>query len=418
MNLKDRITGIFNENTTLIQNFSYLSVLQVLNLLIPLLVYPYLISTLGSDVFGLVVFAQAIIGYFVILVSFGFNISGAKSISVFRDDREAVSRIFSCIFFIKLGLLCIVFLLLFVVGSFVPNIKEYKLLFILTLWMCLYDILFPIWYFQGIEKMKYITYITLTMKAFFLVAIFLLVKSPSDYLLIPIINGFGTIISGAFALYIILHKHKVKLYMPKYSHFKSEFKSSVPIFISNVSIQLYVATNKVIVGVFLGMTPVAYYDLAEKILAVLKTPLVILSQTIFPKISKEKNIFFVKKMFKISSIVNIIIFITAFFLIDFIVKILGKGQLEGAISVLKILLITVPLIGMSNIFGFQVLIPFGYNRLFSKVVVLSALFYFVCMLLIWTTYKFTIINVAWVTVITELFVTSLLFYMCKKNKLW
>ena len=414
----DKIKEVITKNRVIISNFSYLSVLQVLNLLVPLLVYPYLIKVLGSEIFGVVIFAQAIMSYFVILVSFGFNISGAKSISIHRDDNKELSSVFSSIFFIKLALFVFSIFVLIILSFYIPHIRDYKILFFLTFWMCLYDIMFPIWYFQGIEKMKYITYITLVMRVIFLILIFLLVKEPSDYLKVPIINGIGSIIAGSIAIYIIVYKHKIKLFIPSYDVLKNQIKDSFSIFVSNISIQLYVATNKVIVGSFLGMTSVAYYDLAEKILTVLRIPQMILSQTVFPKISKEKNIFFIKKIFKISIIINSLLCVGAFVLAPYMVEIIGGDSLIGAIFVLRILLITIPVIGMSNIFGIQVLIPFGFHKDFSKGIVYSGIFYFLSILTIWFFFSFTIGNIAYTTVVTEIFVTVFLFYLCKKNKLW
>ncbi|MGV8813325.1 MAG: oligosaccharide flippase family protein [Gelidibacter sp.] len=418
MSFKEKLKSILKNNKVIIHNFSYLSILQIFNLLIPLLVYPYLIKTLGMDTFGLVIYAQALISYLVILVGFGFNISGARSISVSRGNKEEVSKIFSSIFFLKLLLLVFAVLVLSVAVFYIPSISQYKSLFFLSLWMCVYDIFFPIWYFQGIEKMKYITYITFATKLFFLILVFLFIKEPSDFLLVPIINGFGSILSGILAFYIIIYRHKVKLFIPKLSDFKNEFNNSIPIFVSNVSIQIYVATNKVIVGAFLGMSSVAYYDLAEKILAVLRTPQLILSQTIFPKISKEKNIIFVKKIFKLSLLLNVLIFFGAFIFADFIVELLMKSDIVIASNVLKILLITIPIVGMSNIFGIQVLVPFGHTTTFSKAILLSGLFYLILMLFIYVVFKFTVYNIACAAVATELFVTTYMFYLSKKLKIW
>ena len=81
------------------------------------------------------------------------------------------------------------------------------------------------------------------------------------------------------------------------------------IFISNLSSTIYLASNKVIVGSFLGLTEVAYYDLAEKIINIAKLPQVILTSALFPKIGKEKNSAFVLKMF-VFSLYHILWFIS------------------------------------------------------------------------------------------------------------
>ena len=403
---------------TLIQNFSYLSALQVFNMLIPLITYPYLIRVLGKETYGLVVFAQAVIGYLVILVGFGFNISATKEVSIHRDNKEKLSEIVSSVLIIKSGLFLISMIILCSLVFLIPQAKEYKILFFLTMWMCLYDVIFPMWYFQGIEKMKYITYITLLSRLTFLGLIFIFIHNSSDYLFIPIINGIGALIAGITSLYIVFRKHQIHFVIHSISILTKYFKGSIPIFLSNVSSRLYVSTNKVIVGAFLGMTEVAYYDLAEKVTTVLKIPQSILSQALFPKISKEKNLNFIKQIFKYSILLNITLFIGVMVGSKYIVLLLGGQQMLDAILVLNILALTVPVIAMSNIFGIQLLIPFGFNKTFSKVIIASGLIYLLQALLIWGSFGFTIINVSIITVTTELFVTSIMFFYCKKYKLW
>ncbi len=412
------LRSIVYKNKTIVSNFSYLSVVQIFNLIVPLIVYPYLINKLGSDTFGSVIFAQAIISYFVIFVNFGFNITGVSSISQNKEDTTKTSMIFSSIFFVKIALFigCI---LMLIIGIYVFNIEQSeKTLLILTLWMCIYEIVLPVWYFQGIERMKYITFLTFISKMLYLILVFVFIHNSSDYIKVPILNGVSTIVSGGIAFYIIIFKHHIRIVIPKAIWVRQEIKQAFPIFISNISIQLYIASNKVIVGTFLGMKEVALYDLAEKVLAVLRIPQVIFTQTIFPKISREKNLKFIKKIFNISIIVSVLIFILGFLVADYIIDILGGTSFDQGKTVLRILLITIPITAMSNVFGVQVLVPFGFNKEFSKGIVVSCLFYFTLLLGVWSFFGFTLFNVSYVNVATEIFVTCVLFYFCKKNRLW
>lgn len=406
------------QHKTLIQNFSYLSALQIFNLILPLITYPYLIRVLGKETYGLVVFAQAIVAYLVILVGFGFNISATRDISIHRENKEKLSEIVSSVIIIKGFLFVLSCLVMIILLLFIPRAHGYENLFLLSLWACLYDVIFPIWYFQGIEQMKYITYISLTSRLIFLGLIFVFIHSPADYLFVPIIYGIGALVAGSISLILIFWKHQVRLAWQPFQNLRYYFKDSVPIFVSNVSISLYVSTNKVITGAFLGMTEVAYYDLAEKLTSVLKIPQSILSQSLFPKISKEKNLGFIKRVFMLSLGLNIALFVGMVTFSHYIILFLGGRQMLPAIIVVNILAITVPIIAMSNIYGIQLLIPFGYNRSFSRVILSSGIVYILLIATLWRTIGFSIISISVVTVITEIFVTIYMFYYCKKYHLW
>ncbi len=416
-NIKN-IAGKARQHKILIQNFSYLSALQIFNMVLPLITYPYLIRVLGKETYGLVVFAQAVIGYLVILVGFGFNISATKEISIHRNNKEKLSEIVSSVLIIK-GILFLISVVLLVILVFlIPRAHEYKILFFLTLWMCLYDFIFPIWYFQGIEKMKYITYITLISRVTFLGLIFILIHRPSDYLFIPIINGIGAILAGLYSLYIVFVKQKIYFQTQKLSTLKFYLIDSIPIFLSSISIRLYVNSNKVIIGAFLGMTDVAYYDLAEKITSVLKIPQTILSQTLFPQVSKEKNRGFIRKIFNISVIFNLLLLAGILISSKYLILFLGGPQMLDAVIVLNILAITLPIIAMSHIFGIQLLIPFGYQKLYSRAIITSAIIYSIQVLIILTISELSIINISIITVITEIFGMTYMFHFCRKFKLW
>lgn len=387
-------------------------------MLLPLITYPYLIRVLGKETYGLVVFAQAIVGYLLILVGFGFNISATKEVSIHRDNKEKLSEIVSSVLIIKSAFLFLSFLILAILLWFVPQAKGYEALFYLSMWMCLYDVLFPQWYFQGIERMKYITYITLVSRLIFLGLIFVFIHSPEDYLFMPIISGIGAVIAGLVSLYIVLVIHKIKFIRQPVSVLKYYLLDSVPIFVSNVSSKIYFSSNKVILGALIGMTDVAYYDLAEKIVQIFKIPMSLLSQSIFPKISLDKNLFFLKRVLKYSLIIHLILMSFSIFGSNYFVLFLGGKEMFNASTILKILSISIPIVAISNIFGTQVLIAFGYSKIYSKIIITSGIFYLLLISFLFLISEITIINISAVSVIIELFIMIYFIYYSIKLKLW
>jgi PST family polysaccharide transporter len=99
-------------------NFMYLSILQGMNLLLPLITFPYLVRVLGIEKFGLIMFAQAFIVYFSMLADYGFNLSGIREVSSNRNNKNKLIKIFSSIMIARfvLVLIGLIFLTIVVIS--------------------------------------------------------------------------------------------------------------------------------------------------------------------------------------------------------------------------------------------------------------------------------------------------------------
>ncbi len=400
----------------LVQNFSYLALIQVVNLLVILASYPYLIKVLGKETFGLVIFAQTFVSYFVVLVSFGFNISATKEISIFRDDRAKVNEIFSSILIIKGTLFLVSFIGLIVAFNFFETARTYKLLFLFSMFGCLYEFIFPIWFFLGVEKMKDVTIISFISKSIFFILIFLFIKSKSDYLYVPLFSGIGSLIAGLYSVYKVIKNEKVEFTFQSIKTLKHYFKESITFFISNLSSHIYSNANKLVIGTFLGMTQVAYFDLAEKIILMLKLPQAVFSQAVFPRITKDLNRKLIKNLFVLSFLGNSLLYVFVLLFAPFLVYILGSKEMVESINVLNTLAITVLINGVSNFCIIQILTAFGYKNIVSRIIFTSLFLYIISILLLYIFNMITLHSVSIVTIMIELNTTLMtLYYIKQKN---
>ena len=152
----------------LVENFVSLSLLQGINYVLPLITFPYLFRTLGVDNYGLISLSSAIVSYFNILVSFGFELSATKQVALHRENKAKLSEIYSSVLVIKSVLLLISLGVLFVLSLHVRMIEENSLLYVITFGSILGNVLFPTWFFPGCGEDAVHNYDKCVYKDFFL----------------------------------------------------------------------------------------------------------------------------------------------------------------------------------------------------------------------------------------------------------
>lgn len=417
MPLLDTFKRLFSTHRTIAVNFGYLSVLQAYSVLIPLLTVPYLMRVLGTDVYGLVIYAQAIIQYFVIIVNFGFNISATKDVSIYREDKEKLSEIVSSVLTIKVALFLISFAILTISVLSIPALRAHALLYFLCMALCLSEVVFPIWFFQGLEKMRYITIVNVISRTIFAASIFLLVKQPEHYLLIPVVNGVGALIGGFFALWVVFSKERIKFAFQPMEVMWYYVKESAPLFLTRASAQIYVRTNIVVVGTFLGMAEAGFYDLALKVVSVFAMPFQTLKQAIFPKVSKELNLGFVHKAIKIVVVLALVIIAGTQFVAPMVMKILTGVDSIEAVRILRLLVVILLAMVMSGFFGEQLLIPFGKKRAYVRGMITTALFYFSVLGLLYVFNLLNLYSIVSIVIATEFYLAFYFLVACRQNKL-
>jgi len=357
----------------LAENFFSLSALQALNYLLPLITLPYLVRVLGVAKYGLIVFAQAFIGYFQILTDYGFNLSATREISINRDNKEKVSEIFSAVMVIKFCLLLISLLLMSAIVYSFPKFRQDWLLYYLTFGMVLGQVLFPVWFFQGMERMKYITFLNIVAKSIFTVAIFLFVKTASDYLYVPLLSSLGFIVAGILSFWIVFKDFGIQFEIPSLKNLKYQLVEGWYVFTSMVAISLYTTSNAFILGLFTNNTIVGYYSAAERIIRAILGFLGPISQTIYPylsklmNVSKEVGISFIRKLTVLIGSLGFVVSLIIFIFADLIVKVILGTQYTQSTIVLRILAFLPFIVGLSNVFGIQTMLTLNYKEPFFKI---------------------------------------------------
>lgn len=412
--VKDKLA----RNKILISNFSYLTALQVFNMIVPLFTYPYLIRILGKETYGLVIYAQVVIGYLNILINYGFNSSAVRDISIHRDSKIKLSEIASSIFILKGLFLFVSILILGIIISFLPTARDHKALFLVTALACIYEVIFPVWYFQGVEKMKHITYLSLISRSIFILLLFVFIKESGHYVRVPIISGTGMLISGVLAISVLYRKEKLVLIRPSVKTIYQHFKVSTDFFISEVSIKIFAGSNKLIIGTFLGMAELAYYDLADKVVNLFRgVPLSIVRRTIFPRVAKTMEMTIVKKSTYLMSIYGLTMVVLINIFAPLIVKILGGSEMLPSINILRLFSIIIFTTHLSNYYITVGLWSLGLERIFRNLMIYSSLMFLIIYLIL---FGLSIINIYTITltpIVVDLYLIVHIYFIWKDVKL-
>jgi PST family polysaccharide transporter len=241
--------------------------------------------------------AQSLCLFVTVIVDFGFSLSGTREIALYRDNKTKMSQIFIAIMFIKSALIIVAFFLLFVVVmAFERFSVDYEVYF-LSFGIVIGQAIFPVWFFQGIEKMKFITIVNLLAKVIFTILVIVFVKSSIDYKQVPIYNSLGFIISGLLGF--IVSVRYISFVPPPFKLIYQLLKETSPLFVANFATMLYTASNVLILGIFSNNALVGIYSSMEKLILAIKNIYTPIYQALFPWLSQQldqKKIEVIKKI--------------------------------------------------------------------------------------------------------------------------
>jgi PST family polysaccharide transporter len=367
--------ALWREDRRVLSNFFSLSLVQFANYLAPLIILPYLFRVLGPAKYGLTELARALSVYFLILTDYGFSLSATQEISVHRDDPQRVSEVFSCVLVLKSLLVLVSALVLTLLVCLVPRLRAEWAVYVLAFGNVLGMWLFPIWLFQGLERMKHIPLLSITGKALVIIAVFVFIHDPGDYLYAPLLQSAGTILIGLGGLILALCLFRVRFHLPSRAALWRELMNGWHLFVSRVAISLYTTSNIVILGLLTNDVAVAYYAAGDKIVRAATDGLhVPLSQAIFPHIgqlaarSRPAALRFAARVAKALGAATLLISAGLFFAAPYVARVLlGAGAQGGVPTVIRILAPLPLLVGLSNVFGVQVMVNFGLKRLFARI---------------------------------------------------
>lgn len=372
------ITDKIHNNKPLVESIFSLSVLNGLTVLLPLVTLPYILRVVGAANYGIYSYVYVLIQYLLLLNAYGFNFSATKQIAQHRDELDVVNKIYNAVIACRLILFVVGVVFFMALSPWLLETPTQKLMFVMGFGVVLGETFNPIWLFQGMEKMRYLTIVNVFSKLIFTILIFVLIRTADDYIYIILFNSCGFLLAGVLSLIIARKQFHISFALPTWADIKFQFKDGLPLFGSTVGINLYSNANVFILKFFVGDAALGVYSAAEKVMKGLQMLTSPISQALFPHLGHDfkdkpllENLNRLKKVSWIYAAIVAFMAICGFCFADVLVTVICGKEFIDAVAIVRIMSIVVLVGGMNYLLGVVGLINLNCQTYFLRAVLIA-----------------------------------------------
>ena len=267
---------------SIVKNVLFKGLLSVFNIIVPIIVSPYLYRTLGPDKMGRVEFSNSIYVYFFIFASFGVYNYGIREVSRCRNNKEKLQKLFSSLFVIGLvsniTTICVYVPFIFIKYR---NADAFPVLLIYTFTL-MSNLFYVEWANEGLERYNFITKKTILVKIVYIALLFLLVRSSKDYISYAILIALSLFFNNIISFISIVKDVGLNLKdIAIKVHIKYLIANAV---ICNANI-LYTELDKIMLGTYISSTAVSFYGLGQKIMLMVNALIMTIILVTIPRLS-------------------------------------------------------------------------------------------------------------------------------------
>ncbi len=270
-----------------ILNLVSLTAIQGSNAVLPIIVFPYVLKTIGSDLYSRVAISEALMFIVYAFVLYSFDINGVSEIVRLKNKtKKDISKIFIKITVIRLIIFSTFTIFIYIVNIFINSLS----LYLLMIWMLLplSYILQSSYFFQALEENLFLSVFVFISRALCIILIFVFINSGNDVYLVPLIIGSSYLFGGICSFIYIIYKYKISFQKITIQEIKKSFYDGKEIFSGNISVLLFRGSNIFILE-FLTSNSIfiSAYSISEKIIKSIQALSNPVNQYLFPKIIQK-----------------------------------------------------------------------------------------------------------------------------------
>jgi PST family polysaccharide transporter len=385
------------ETRILFSNTIMLYILGLSGYIFPLMTFPYLTRILGPEKYGILVFVNASMVYFQMLVDFGFLLSATKECSINRNNKSKLGNILFSVIQAKMILVVLGFIVIIILVFNVGSFADKKTFIFLSYIPVLLSVFITDFLFRGLEQMNIITYNSIIAKTVYTALIFVIVKKPDDYVYIPVLTAFGNIFVILSTWFIIIKKLQIKCKLTGIGKTLQVMKESSVFFLSRIASTVYGASNVFVLGFVHTSAALSQFGAANTLNSSLKCMFSPIADSIYPYMMSKKNYRLIKIVLLIALPLIIAGTIILYVFAEPIILLACGDKFTGAVPVFRAMLPMIVLTLPIYLLGFPVLGAMNMMKEANMSVIYASIFHIIGLGILLLLGKLTFIPVALLT---------------------
>ncbi len=242
---------------------------SVLNILFPIITFPYVSRVLLVKGIGIYNFSSSIVSYFLLIAGLGISTYAVREGAKLRENRSKITQFASQVFTINVWSTVLAYLLLFICLIIFSKLHSYLSCILIFSLQIFFTTLGTEWIYQIYEDYSYITIRSIVFQILSLILLFIFVRSPQDYLKYTAITVFSTV--GSNVLNFIHARQYCHIHLVWRFNWKVHLGPIIILFFANVANMIYVNSDITLLGLMKNNYVVGIYSVSSKVYQIVKT---------------------------------------------------------------------------------------------------------------------------------------------------
>ncbi|MCZ0788620.1 flippase [Lactobacillus delbrueckii subsp. allosunkii] len=365
---------------------------SVLNIIFPIITFPYVSRVLSVGELGKYNWSNSFVSYFLLIAGLGIATYAVREGAKLRNDRNEVSAFASQVFSINILSTVVSYILLFLCVLIFPKVQSYSAYIYIFSIQIVFTTLGTEWIYSIFEEYTYITIRSIVFKILSIVMLFVFVRRPGDYL-----NYAGITVFSAVGSNVLNYLHAKKFCTIRFTFnidWQEHFKPILIIFASSVATTIYLSLDTTLLGLINNNYVVGIYSVSTKMYNIVKQLIAAILTVTIPRFAllwgRHRYREYRKLLLQISdalALISIPAAVGVYMLAPQIVILLSSAKYIRAVSSLRLLCPALIFSIFSWIFTSCVLIPAKRENKVLIITILSAVVNLVLNLLLMPSLK-------------------------------